>query len=82
MSKQISVEDIINVINTTWDGVDRSVLGPIIRDDVEVKHIDDEAWKPSQKMAIINMASYDTYKMVLEAQLRILINRGLNDGEK
>jgi len=82
MGKPISVEDIINIINTTWEGVNKSVLGPIIREDVDVKHIDDEAWKPTQKMAIINMASYDTYKIVLEAQLNILINRGIYDGEK
>jgi len=73
MGKLISVEEIINAVNMAWDGVDRSVIGPIIRDNVEVKHIEDEAWKPSQKMSIMNMASYDTYKLVLEAQLSILI---------
>lgn len=81
MASPISVEEIINVINTSWEGVDKSVLGPIIRDNVEVKHIDDEAWKPTQKMSILNMASYETYKEVLGAQLSILVNKHSEGGQ-
>ena len=60
--RTITVDEIVNIINTTWDGVDKSILGPIVRDNVEVKHIDDEAWKPAERASIMNMASYETYK--------------------
>ena len=73
MIKQISVEEIINIVDTTWEGVNKSVLGPIIRDNVEVKEMGAESWKPTERISILNMASYETFKMVLMAQINILV---------
>ena len=70
MARNLTIDDIVKVINISWESVDKSIVGPIIRD-AEVKHAD-EAWKPAERMAIMNMASYETYRMVLQAQLDLM----------
>jgi len=68
MARLLNVDEIVAIINSSWDAVNKSVIGPIIRD-ADVKHIDDEPWKPAERMSIINMSAYETYRIVVESQL-------------
>lgn len=57
------------MINVAWDAVNASKLGPVLRD-IDVTSDEDERWKQSQeRISIMNMAAYETYKLVLQTLL-------------
>jgi hypothetical protein len=82
IGKLASIEEFTQVINTAWDAVNKSCLGPIIRD-VQIKADESESWKHGEheRVSILNMAGYETYRAVLSTQLEILTQLKLDEGE-
>lgn len=70
----ITEAEITKVVDLCWGAVNKSKLGPIIKDVEVPEDFDEEAWKREKRdrVSILNMTAYETYRMVLASQLEIL----------
>lgn len=83
--RELRIELLKDVIDVSWQAVNKSVIGPIITEATGERcpHEEGEEWRrgkdiKEQRVAILSMACYETYLTILESQLDKLNLTGEN----